>query len=45
MDYRDLDRALNEFGLALTLQPREVDVLVVYEKNYFTPLGKVKMAN
>lgn len=45
MDYRDLDRALNEFGLALTLQPREVDVLVVYEKNYFTPQGKVKMAN
>ena len=45
MDYHDLNRALREFGLELTLRPREVNTLVVYETNYFKPEGKIDIAN
>jgi thiol-disulfide isomerase/thioredoxin len=45
IDHHDLDSALNKYGIHFTLQEREVDVLVIFEPDYFTPEANVKMAN
>ncbi len=45
LDHRALNRALNPFGLTFTLQPREVDVLVIYETGFFKPGRESTIAN
>ncbi|WP_160143776.1 TlpA family protein disulfide reductase [Chryseolinea soli] len=45
VNHQDLNRALNKYGLQFTLQPREVDILVIYETDYFKPQPGVQFAN
>jgi hypothetical protein len=44
-DHKDLNRALNTYGVHFTLQPRDVDVLVIYETGYHTRPLKARIAN
>jgi len=44
-DHKDLDRALNKYGISLKLEPREVDVLVIYETDSYTRPLNVRIAN
>ncbi|HEY9048032.1 MAG TPA: thioredoxin-like domain-containing protein [Ohtaekwangia sp.] len=45
MNHADLNKALNKYGLAFTLQPREVEILVLYETDHFTPKEGAVHAN
>lgn len=44
-DWQELANALHPFGLQLTLEEREVPILVIYEVDYHTPPANVQIAN
>jgi thiol-disulfide isomerase/thioredoxin len=44
-DPKDLDRALSKYGISLKLEPREVDVLVIYETDDYIRPVNIGVAN